>query len=615
MGRFVASAEVDGQKSTDLVKFFNAAINSSSAEEILQLCATDPELRNFFGVDVESGSDGLPYCWREFLTCDPRERQAFTMLAILLFSDVMDDEVRVDRLNLQLFLPTTAERVGGVSQPFDFSALSAGPVLSESKRSVRRLFETCELSKLTRENGNNIFRCDCGDLLNVRHTGAMVKSYLHRLMVMDGIEEDLVQSEEMFSALCRDACLDRLLGVSVDDLLGWMNGPGCYIGSLSIQNFYCIQDVLLNFEHCKEIYLLGVNGDGKTLLLDALYLAFNGNYTSQLDPEEAGAAQKMLPRGAEQTLVGKDNNGFEYQKGGDLRLPNFFAYGVHRGRYDSLTGKDAEKYGFMSLFSIHKTLINPSEWIKSVCLDELMESGAQNVRQDGVGQLTTGRMMQLQEIFDELLDRHVSVYYDREKKNIMYEEDGVSLPFDVLSEGFRSTIIFICDLLYRLSESNPKTQFGGGRYAHGVVLVDEIDAHLHPTWQRRIVRSLRRLFPNIQFIFTTHSPYIIQGAGKDSMLFRVYREEGKTCVSAPYYRHRLNRMMINTLSTSPIFGMEDARLDPDEDWSDTSDSYLISRIEQLVREDLAKQPRRSYFTPAMIDEMIANAQARVMSME
>jgi predicted ATP-binding protein involved in virulence len=52
----------------------------------------------------------------------------------------------------------------------------------------------------------------------------------------------------------------------------------------------------------------------------------------------------------------------------------------------------------------------------------------------------------------------------------------------------------------------------------GVVLIDEIDQHLHPRWQRRIVGDLKRVFPNIQFIATTHSPFIVQSLDIDEVI-------------------------------------------------------------------------------------------------
>ncbi len=77
-----------------------------------------------------------------------------------------------------------------------------------------------------------------------------------------------------------------------------------------------------------------------------------------------------------------------------------------------------------------------------------------------------------------------------------------------LSDGERAFIAMLGDLVRRLTLANP--ELANPLEGHGVVLVDELELHLHPKWQRQIVEKLRELFPNIQLIGTTHSPFIIQ---------------------------------------------------------------------------------------------------------
>ena len=64
--------------------------------------------------------------------------------------------------------------------------------------------------------------------------------------------------------------------------------------------------------------------------------------------------------------------------------------------------------------------------------------------------------------------------------------------------------------------NRPSDAFGEGE---AIILIDEIDVHLHPKWQRRIVPALELLFPNCQFIATTHSPFVIQAAGRQRIKF------------------------------------------------------------------------------------------------
>jgi len=106
------------------------------------------------------------------------------------------------------------------------------------------------------------------------------------------------------------------------------------------------------------------------------------------------------------------------------------------------------------------------------------------------------------------------------------DPNGFEVPVESLSDGFRSILSMTFELIRRLAAcyGNDKI-FAPDRLsivAPGVVMIDEVDAHLHPTWQREIGVRLRRQFPKIQFIVTTHSPIICQAAEKGS-IFRLPR--------------------------------------------------------------------------------------------
>lgn len=93
---------------------------------------------------------------------------------------------------------------------------------------------------------------------------------------------------------------------------------------------------------------------------------------------------------------------------------------------------------------------------------------------------------------------------------LLVDKNGEVLDIRQLSDGERSFIAMVCDLSRRLALANPElnTPLEGA----GVVLIDEIELHLHPKWQLEVAEKLRTIFPNIQFIMTTHSPFIIQTA-------------------------------------------------------------------------------------------------------
>lgn len=371
-----------------------------------------------------------------------------------------------------------------------------------------------------------------------------------------------------------------------------------YIDEIKIKNFICIDNAKMKCNKSKEVYILGENGDGKTLLLEAIYLTFSKKVIEQWDMSKdvANAIDLLnLIKKTNTVLKGTDTlNNYELKN--DECLPNVYAYGTHRGRIGSIDENDFEKVGFMTLFDSNKKLINPSAWIKEVDYRDLKnQESSENSR---------NALNSIQSIFDGLLDKKVDITISNYE--VRYIENGAQVSFDQLSEGYRTTLIFVCDLLYRFYGYKMPKDFNGVFDAKGVVLIDEIDAHLHPRWQRTIVSRIRKLFPEVQFIMTTHSPHIIQGAGQDAVIFRVYRdgESGKTCVSEPYLRSELNYMMINTLATSPLFGLESARLKVDNDTDYTSSTYLMDRIEKKVQDRIKKRNLKNLITDDMIDNII-----------
>src|SRR5262249_5044972 len=84
------------------------------------------------------------------------------------------------------------------------------------------------------------------------------------------------------------------------------------------------------------------------------------------------------------------------------------------------------------------------------------------------------------------------------------------IPFHLLSDGYRNVIGMAGDIAYRMAVLNPHLLGEAIRETPGVVLIDELDLHLHPKWQRIVVGRLSEAFPKVQFVGTTHSPFIIQ---------------------------------------------------------------------------------------------------------
>ena len=109
----------------------------------------------------------------------------------------------------------------------------------------------------------------------------------------------------------------------------------------------------------------------------------------------------------------------------------------------------------------------------------------------------------------------------RSRQRMSIEKNGETLAINQLSDGEKSLLALIGDLARRLALANPS--LNDPLEGEGIVLIDEIDLHLHPSWQRKVMESLPNIFPNIQFILTSHSPQVM-GSASD---FKVFFLEGE----------------------------------------------------------------------------------------
>lgn len=103
-----------------------------------------------------------------------------------------------------------------------------------------------------------------------------------------------------------------------------------------------------------------------------------------------------------------------------------------------------------------------------------------------------------------------NVYFDVSLDQLVLEIDGDSVPFSYLSDGYRNMLAVAADIAVRCATLNPQLRAEAATSTPGVVLIDEIDLHLHPKWQRSVIGNLMQAFPLVQFIATTHSPFVIQ---------------------------------------------------------------------------------------------------------
>ena len=126
--------------------------------------------------------------------------------------------------------------------------------------------------------------------------------------------------------------------------------------------------------------------------------------------------------------------------------------------------------------------------------------------------------------------------FEEECIAVEHSTKGV-LPLQFLSDGVKNMISLVADLSYRCVRLNPELGMDASSGTPGVVLIDEIDMHLHPRWQQVVVDLLTRAFPRVQFIVTTHSPQVLSTVDYQSI--RLVRLEGsKAVVRKPEYQTR-----------------------------------------------------------------------------
>lgn len=120
-------------------------------------------------------------------------------------------------------------------------------------------------------------------------------------------------------------------------------------------------------------------------------------------------------------------------------------------------------------------------------------------------------------------NRWKDMAFDRKAEDLMgifTDKEGQQhkLAYSQLSDGYRNIIGLAADIAYRCIQLNPHLGENAVIDTPGIVLIDELDLHLHPNWQRQVVADLKNAFPNIQFVATTHSPFIVQSLEADELI-------------------------------------------------------------------------------------------------
>jgi predicted ATP-binding protein involved in virulence len=324
--------------------------------------------------------------------------------------------------------------------------------------------------------------------------------------------------------------VDLLLNVLENDLKGKESQKIeqkeiARIDSIHIQNFFSIKNIeLSNLHDKKEIYVVGENGDGKTLLLQAITIALAG--------VKEGDVFDLVKNQQEYSLVVWDTQKNEYNQNAQDAYEYILAYGASRNNYCQLK---EDHTGYLSLFTSEYDLKNPIEWLQY--LDYREKDEKRNI-------ISVTRAKAL---LNHLLNTDISIDITPDK--VSFSEKGSAVSFEQLSAGYKGVITLVCDMIARFSHNQ---QVENIAQFQGIVLIDEIELHLHPRWQYSFMRKLRETFPLIQFIVTTHSPTILLGSSMEAVYYTIYKEEGVVKISV---QKEVNNNFLNDIQ-STIFGFD-----------------------------------------------------------
>lgn len=313
--------------------------------------------------------------------------------------------------------------------------------------------------------------------------------------------------------------------------------------SLRLENFRPVEKFEASFDASFNVFI-GENGRGKTTILEVLRRALEVLAGTEralvVDKEDVRTAlrgkggapwrQPFHPclvdlRGAApdgKTFRGREGIGIDdparltdelrpcvsdlherAHRDGQARLPllvHFSPWRAEPSRERPVLPQDRPEErtrGYDDALDLHADLNRFAAWVKR--LDQATE--AEKKRFDDL-ELARGAVITCLPEFKDLR------YYPSFDEVMVERVDGTLEPIWRLSDGYRTMVALVGEMAWRAALLNPN--LGAASEVSGIALIDEIDLHLHPKWQRRVVGDLQRAFPRVQFFATTHSPFIIQ---------------------------------------------------------------------------------------------------------
>jgi predicted ATP-binding protein involved in virulence len=267
---------------------------------------------------------------------------------------------------------------------------------------------------------------------------------------------------------------------------------------------------------------------------------------------------------------------------------NVYSYGANRIIGKSSLAESLSNDNSETLFDDSKKLINAEEWLLQLDYAASKESSIKD--------FAANKRDQVKQTLIDLLPDVTDIRFTEPEKNDLKSTVEFQTAFgwrslQELSLGYRTMIAWMVDLAARMFRDNPDSDNPLAEPA--IVLVDEIDLHLHPKWQRNIFTYLSDKFPNCQFIVTAHSPLVVQSAPKEANLVVLRKEGNKVIIDNDI--NSVRNWRLDQIMSSDLFGGS-AR-------NEEIENELKERTTLLKKNELTKEEEKRLFK---LNEMANN---------
>lgn len=234
-------------------------------------------------------------------------------------------------------------------------------------------------------------------------------------------------------------------------------------------------------------------------------------------------------------------------------MPIFAHYGVNRS-VTNVTMRAVKEGYDDKLAALERAADNQAnfqkffEWYREQEADEAIA-----LRQDPAYRNRSLELVRM--VVSDMVDGVEDLHVRRNPTRMTAVKDGKEMRVDLLSDGEKCTLALFGDLVKRLTLANPGLE--NPLEGEGIVLIDEVELHLHPKWQRRILGKLKKHFPNIQFIVSTHSPQVLGEATDEYNIYIIdaKKQEVRSVSRLDVYDSNLIlEEYMGTASQNPLVG-------------------------------------------------------------